>query len=213
MLVSIFHYCSSFIYNWNKNCLTLQYFNVLRCLVQYLQFTSLSNGLPTSFWYSNMHYCIMIIYTCICNTITIPPRNWCLDVPQGVHYPVPCNLSAVKSEYYHIGTNESNLVHCLCVKYDERSLPVHKNQDIKYSPPRLHIITKIPTFWEASLFFLQNNIYVYNITYLIQSSDCILFINGQWPVILEKYTVCEGNVILKIVKFYTCIMDKSQLPR
>lgn len=77
----------------------------------------------------------MIIYTCICNTITIPPRNWCLDVPQGVHYPVPCNLSAVKSEYYHIGTNESNLVHCLCVKYDERSLPVHKNQDIKYSPP------------------------------------------------------------------------------
>lgn len=53
---------------------------------------------------------------------------------QGVHYPVPCNLSAVKSEYYHIGTYESNLVHCLCVKYDERSLPVHKNQDIKYSP-------------------------------------------------------------------------------
>lgn len=136
MLVSIFHYCSSFIYNWNKNCLTLQYFNVLRCLVQYLQFTSLSNGLPTSFWYSNMHYCMYdYIYTCICNTITIPPRNWCLDVPQGVHYPVPCNLSAVKSEYYHIGTNESNLVHCLCVKYDERILPVHKNQDIKYSPP------------------------------------------------------------------------------
>lgn len=136
MLVSIFHYCSSFIYNWNKNCLTLQYFNVLRCLVQYLQFTSLSNGLPTSFWYSNMHYCMYdYIYMYICNTITIPPRNWCLDVPQGVHYPVPCNLSAVKSEYYHIGTYESNLVHCLCVKYDERSLPVHKNQDIKYSPP------------------------------------------------------------------------------
>lgn len=137
MLVSIFHYCSDFINNWNKNCLTLQYINVLRCLVQYLQFTSSSNGLPTSFWYCTV-ICItvcMIIYTCICNTITIPPRNWSLDVPQGVHYPVPCNLSAVKSEYYHIGTNESNLVHCLCVKYDERSLPVHKNQDIKYSFP------------------------------------------------------------------------------
>lgn len=135
MLVSIFHYCSSFIYNWNKNCLTLQYFNVLRCLVQYLQFTVYPTVSPHHFGTVICITVCMIIYTCICNTITIPPRNWCLDVPQGVHYPVPCNLSAVKSEYYHIGTNESNLVHCLCVKYDERNLPVHKNQDIKYSPP------------------------------------------------------------------------------
>lgn len=95
----------------------------------------------------------MIIYTCICNTITTPPRNWCLDVPQGVHYPVPCNLSAVKSEYYHIGTNESNLVHCLCVKYDERILPVHKNQDIKYSPPAFISYNKNPYILGGKSFF------------------------------------------------------------
>lgn len=128
--------------------------------------------------------------------------------PLGVHYPVPCNLSAVKSEYYHIGTSPLFMCEIWWKKLTSTQKPGHQ-----IFPPCLHIITKIPTFWEASLFFLQNNIYVYNITYLIQSSDCILFINGQWPVILEKYTVCEGNVILKIVKFYTCIMDKSQLPR
>lgn len=79
--------------------------------------------------------------------------------------------------------------------------------------PCLHIITKIPTFWEASHFFLQNNIYVYNITYLIQSSDCILFINGQWPVILEKCTVCEGKCHFENCKIlYMYYGQKSTSP-
>lgn len=135
MLVSIFHYCSSFIYKWNKIVLPyniLMYYDVWYNIYNLQVYPTVS---PHHFGTVIYITVCMIIYTCICNTITIPPRNWCLDVPQGVHYPVPCNLSAVKSEYYHIGTNESNLVHCLCVKYDERSLPVHKNQDIKYSPP------------------------------------------------------------------------------
>lgn len=125
-------------------------------------------------------YVWLYIYICVCNTITIPPPPhpqpetdaWMCPREFITQFPVICQL-AVK---YHIGTKESN---CLCVKYDERSLPVHKNQNIKYSPPCLPIITK-----SLQVNFFQNNIYVYNIT--SQYSNCILFINGQWPVNLEK---------------------------